>query len=235
MRTRIRCPWHNEKTASLVRRKGDWFCYGACHKAYKHEEVEAKVGEKIDYEYEEGDDAREDLHERFDYISSLPKRDIRGLALHSDFGGYFITWPDNQFYKYRKFTGEPKYVGPKGHKPPLFWARRRGTEALYIVEGEINALSAAVVIKDDVCSPGSASCFNPDNLGLHLTQIKQYSKVVVVLDNDKAGRQGLIEARALFLYKIPYAEFMLISPDCNEILSEEGPKALRDRLQGKDS
>ncbi len=84
--------------------------------------------------------------------------------------------------------------------------------------------------RDDVCSPGSATNFSASNLSKYLTAFKEYSKVVVVLDNDAAGIKGLIECRAAFLHKLPFVDYILLSPDANETLSENGPGALRDQL-----
>ncbi len=236
MRRRIRCLWHNEATASLVQVKGGWKCYGVCQKLYTNEEVKERTG--LHFEYEETDDEPEDLTERFRYIKSLPRREHRGLTFPTDERGYFICWPNDDFYKYRvQHPGiGSKYLGPKGRKPPLFWARRENRIALYITEGEINALSVAVALPGvDVCSPGSASMFNADNLSKYLTLFKGYSNVVVVLDEDAAGTKGLIEAKAFFLYKIPFISFMQLKPDANDILCESGKEALREKLQGKNT
>ncbi len=104
---------------------------------------------------------------------------------------------------------------------------------LAIVEGEINALSISEAFPEwDVCSPGSASNFNTENLSKYLHIFKQYSKLVVVLDDDAAGLKGLISSKAFFLYKIPFVQYILISPDPNEILVESGKEGLRKKVQG---
>lgn len=233
MKRRIQCPWHHEKTASLVRQKDRWVCYGACHKAYTLEEVAAKTGGKVDYEYQEEDYEKEDLEASIGRIRGLPRASIRGLELPVDDRGYYITWPDGDYYKYRLLnpgTGS-KYLGPRGHPVPLFWVRRRGSGTLYISEGEINALSIASAVSDSVCSPGSASCFNLRILGLHLTQFMQYSNVIVVLDKDAAGLKALIETKAYFLYKLPFVKYIPLEKDANQVLQDEGKQALREILQ----
>jgi hypothetical protein len=201
---------------------------------YTHEQVEQKLGEKIEYEYEE-DTEKEDLTEKFKYIESLPTELIRGFKFPTDERGYFICWPDRSFYKYRLYNPGKgsKYLGPKGHKPPLFWSRREGRPILAIVEGEINSLSVAKAVPEwDVCSPGSASMFNVDNLSKHLTEFTKYANLVVVLDDDPAGIKGLIEAQAFFLYKHPFVNYIKIKPDPNEVLLVEGSAALREKVQG---
>lgn len=230
MKQRIRCPWHNEKTPSLVRRKSDYYCYGSCTKAYTLQEVAAKG---IALEYEEDDECQENLEEKFNYITSLPRREIRGLIFPADTSGYYICWPDKSYYKYRLF--EPgrggKYLSPKGHFPTPFWTRKLLSGTVYVVEGEINAMSIAEAMPSvSVVSPGSASMFKSERLQKLLTILKEYSTVIVVLDDDPAGIKGYIEARAAFMYKLPFVKYLLIKPDANEILSESKEK-LRETLQ----
>lgn len=230
---RIQCPWHHERTASLVQYQAGWKCFGACQKFYTNEEVVSRTGEQYEYQGPVKED-KEDITEKLRYIRSLPTSDIRGLRLPADARGYYLVWHDADYYKYRLF--EPgkgsKYLNPRGHKPPLFWAKRAGSQTLSIVEGEFNALSVSLAYPEwDVCSPGSASCFNADNLGKHLTQFKNYSNILVVLDDDPAGIKGLIEAKAFLLYKLPFTSYKLVKPDPNEILVNEGPQTLRTELQ----
>lgn len=230
---KIRCPYHRDKTASLHQYGEYWFCFGSCAKQYTNKEVEEKTGEK--YEYEEEAPEPEDIEEKKKYILALPFKSIRSLEFRCDNRGYYIYWPTGDFYKYRLFEpGKgPKYIGPKGHKPPLFWARRSNANTLSVVEGEINALSIAKAIPDwDVCSPGSATMFSGSNLDKYLHIFKEYSNVVVVLDNDAAGTKALIEAKAFLLYKIPFITFIQTGQDANETLCEKGPEALRQALQG---
>lgn len=238
MRTRIRCLWHDEQTASLIRRKDDWRCYGACNKAFTHEEVEAKLGRKLEYEFTDEVEDKEVIQERYEYVETLSYQRIRGLLLRADKRGYFITWPDKSYYKYRLFDpGDgPKYLSPKGHKPSLLWCRKGTGMTLILAEGELNALSLAEAFPEyDVASPGSASMFSADNLGRYLPILKFYRKLIVILDDDSAGLKGLIEAKAFLLYKIPFVDFILMKTDANEVLSAEGGKeALRERVSGAD-
>lgn len=235
MRNRIRCLWHEEETPSLVQYKNGWRCFGACQRPYTNKEVEERAGQT--YEYHEEEENRDDLTEDVGAIAQLPRQRIRGLDFPADNRGYFIVWPDLTYYKYRPYepgTG-PKYIGPRGHRPPLFWARRTKAKILSVVEGEINALSVALAYPEwDVCSPGSASMFNADNLSKYLTVFKEYSNLVVVLDKDAAGLKALIEAKAFFLYKIPFISYVMMRPDSNDVLIEKGPEGLRGELQRAD-
>lgn len=85
--------------------------------------------------------------------------------------------------------------------------------------------------ESDHCSPGSASNFNSANLSKYLTVFKEYSNILVVLDNDAAGIKALIEARAFFMNKIPFVSYILMAPDGNDVLNEKGPSGLREELQ----
>lgn len=224
-----RCPWHEDRTASLKLMTYGWRCYG-CDKRPTHAEVETALGKTIE-QGETREVEKEDLKEKFKYINSLPKKEIRGLLLPEDERGYYIVWPDEQYYKYRLYSSKPKYVSPRGHQPPLLWARNGKGSTLWVVEGEINSLSVSKVVSDDVCSPGSATIF--DRLvKKHLTQFMQYSTINVVVDNDSAGIKALIAAKSTFLHNIPFAKYIRLEKDCNEILCEEGPKELRRRLLG---
>lgn len=81
----------------------------------------------------------------------------------------------------------------------------------------------------DVVSPGSATNFHR-LLKNMLTDIKQYSNVVVIVDKDAAGTKALIETKALFLYKIPFVNYVQLEQDCNEILVEKGKAGLQEVL-----
>jgi DNA primase len=233
VRDRISCVFHDDRTASLVRKKDRWHCYGACGKDYTLEEVAAKTGGKVDYEYCKEDYEKEDLEESFGRIKALPKRQLRGLEFHCDNRGYYIAWLDGDYYKYRLFNpgNGSKYLGPRGHPVPLFWARRSGSGTLYISEGEINALSIASAVSDSVCSPGSATNFNAAFLSRYLHMFSQYSRIVVVLDKDPAGLKGSIEARAFFMGKLPFVDYIKMEKDANWVLEYEGKQALREILQ----
>lgn len=227
------CPFHAEKTPSLVIYPTGYVCYG-CGKKGKLKELPENLQKEGQHVTEH---EPEDLTERFRYIDALPREYIRGLEFPADDRGYFVCGVDRNYYKYRLFNPGKgsKYIGPKGHSTPLFWAERKRKNTLCIVEGEINALSVARVMREwDVCSPGSASNFNTNNLSKYLTQFTQYANIVVVLDNDPAGIKALIETRATFLYKLPFVRYLQMDCDANEVLIVEGEEGLRGRLQGED-
>lgn len=237
MRQRIKCLWHQESTPSLIQYRNGWRCFGACQKTYSHEEVESLLGKEFDKEGLEFDD-KEDIKESLEYIKTLPTKTIRSIPnlLEPPQGGFYVVWPDSTFYKYRQPYGkEPKYLGPKGHKPPLFWGLRKNSKSLFLIEGELNCLSLAQAFPEsDHCSPGSATMFTSKNLEQYLTQFVGYDTLTVVLDNDTSGIKALIETKALFLYKLPFTKYILMDEDANEILCKYGKERLREEVQRAD-
>lgn len=229
MSKKIRCIFHAENTASLVLYKNGFKCFG-CGKRGQLKELPETL-QPLDGEIQ--DEEPEDLTEKYKYIDSLPRKRIRGFDLPADERGYYITWSDGSCYKYRLYDAGkgPKYVGPRGVKPPLFWARQSKARVLALVEGELNCLSVAQAMEEwAVASPGSASMFNQDNLSKYLPVCKQYSNIVVILDNDNAGIKGLIEAKAYLTYKLPFVEYIQMPVDANEIYESQGRNVLREVL-----
>ncbi len=124
------------------------------------------------------------------YISTLKKDYFRGFYLPFDEKGYYLVWPDKSYYKLRVFDpkAKNKYLGPRGHTPPLFWVRRSVKAALMICEGEFDAMSAALSLPElDVVSPGSAGNLSKD---AYLTEFLRYRTIIIVTDSDPAGMRG---------------------------------------------
>jgi DNA primase len=229
MSKKIRCVFHAENTASLVLYKNGFKCFG-CGKRGLLKELPENL-QPLDGEIQ--DEEPEDLTEKYQYIDSLPRIRVRGFDLPADERGYYITWADGSYYKYRLFNPAKggKYLSPRGHRPGLFWARQSKARVIAITEGELNSLSVAQAMEEwAVCSPGSASMFNQDNLSKYLPLIKEYSSVVVILDDDTAGIKGLIESKAFLLYKVPFVEFIQMPVDANEIYESQGRNVLREVL-----
>jgi hypothetical protein len=223
----MRCIFHVESTPSLVLYEKRFKCYGCGKSGLLTElpaELQPKEGEIETYE-------KEDLKEKYRYICSLPKKRIRGLDLHADERGYFITWPDQSYFKYRLYDNTAnKYLSPRGHRPPLLWVRRTGAAPLFITEGEVNAITLSQCVSGDICSPGSATNF-ANLLKRELTTLQEYSRVTVVLDDDAAGWKALIETKALLIYKIPFVDFLMISkPDINDNYVKGGKEAVLEVL-----
>lgn len=222
--SKILCPFHQEDTPSLEIYSDGYKCFGCgAQGSLKHLEQVGVEGVTAPPKV-----PPEDIKASLQEIKKFPKKSLRGFDFPSDDQGFYIMWPNNEFYKKRLFSPgkKGKYIGPRGHKPPLFYIKR-GSNTLYLVEGEINALSVAKAIPTvDVCSPGGTSQFDEDALTLCVN----YDTVVLVVDKDPAGIIAYIQissklvARGINTYRI------LMSEDANEVLMAYGEKELQKRL-----
>lgn len=181
----------------------------------------------------------ENIEAKMSYIRSLPEREIRGHVFRYDDRGFYICWPDGRYYKQRLFddSSPNRYQNPSGHKEPLFWARREGREQLFLVEGQINALSMREsFINSDICSPGAASNFMSKQSKYYLTQLLSYNRIVIVVDRDAAGVMAAIEMKGSLTGKVPFVTVVLMDPDCNDLYTKYGKEHLKkeveDRMSG---
>jgi hypothetical protein len=226
---KILCPFHAEDTPSCQVYADGFHCFGCG----AHGPLTALDG-KVRLEYAPKERQPEDVVARIEQIRQLPVRMVRGFAFHADAEGHYLIWPGGNYYKKRmEHDFGPKYVGPAGHQPPLFWGATGGLgSALIVVEGEFNAMSIAQACRGvTVCSPGGAGNFTAAHLkkfGLHSTV--EYSKLLVVADNDVAGAEAVINARGFFASHGRDAAWLLMSPDANDILVNHGPEALRKQI-----
>jgi hypothetical protein len=226
---KVICPFHAEDTPSCQVYADGFHCFGCGARGPL-----AQLDGRVKLEYVPKEREPEDMAPMWEYVNSLPVRQVRGVFVPADAEGYFICWPNRAYYKKRFFAPRgPKYIGPSGHQPPLFWATYPGpAAALVIVEGELNALSIGQVCpRLAVCSPGGAGNFTAAHLkkfGLHSTV--EYSKLLVVADNDVAGAEAVINARGFFASHGRDAAWLLMSPDANDVLVNNGPDELRKQI-----
>lgn len=120
---------------------------------------------------------------------------------------------------------EPKYLGVSGLETRLFNLRSlvSAGDHLCITEGEIDAISVEEAGIPAVGVPGV------DNWKPHHRRLFEgYSKVLVVGDNDPAGRRFMERVVA----EIPCAQPVTLgaAKDLNELLQEEGPDGIRAAL-----
>ena len=182
----------------------------------------------------------EDLKNTIGYIESLPLVETRGLKFPFDNTGYYVVWPDRDYYKLRKWVqrpGDPKYVGARGHKKPWFWANYVPepymSPACILTEGEINALSLKEAIKGlDIISPGSATNFYDKDMKSNVDLFGHYGKVIVLVDNDEAGVNGAIEFHKLVQPYNQDVRIILMEKDANTILCEHDGKEKLKKLLG---
>jgi hypothetical protein len=173
----------------------------------------------------------EDLAAAFDYIASLPVREVRGLLLPCDERSYYIVWPDRDYYKRRFFTSHgSKYIGATGHKKPWFWARGGGSTVV-VIEGELNCLSVAEATPYACVSPGGAGDFSSAQAKKNLPSIIQYDTILVVADADAAGAKAVIDLYGEIAGRGKTAKTLLMPTDANEVLQQRGKEELRQEIE----
>lgn len=227
---RFVCPRHQDSTPSLVAYSAtSAYCF-ACRVTIPLSEagVEGTV--------EVPTLPPEDLTAKVAYIEALPKKLIRGFDLPYDSMGYYLVWPYGVYYKYRKFVdGEPKYIGPRGHKPPLLkYQAPYGTNTAIVVEGEFNAKSIVHVYDAsmDVYCPGSAGNFYGKSSEGLLTALQRYRRIFIIADQDAAGAKAAIELKSRLLARgQAYTHIDLWAKDANDIMVQDGEEALQNRLK----
>lgn len=193
MRKRYLCPRHSEATPSAVVYGDGFYCFG-CSARGPVSELGLEANEKPEPEFVEDVDAT------IAYIDTLPRKEVRGFQLPYTQRGYYLVYPCRRYYKLRLEGAESgsKYRGPVGHHKVPFEAVVGRYPRLALIEGEFNALSLAAVEPEcDVISPGGAGDFySRQSDKYYCTYARRYEMIVVIVDNDAAGAQAAIEAKA---------------------------------------
>ena len=173
--------------------------------------------------------APENIEESIKKIDSLPKKEIRGFNLPCDESGTYLIWPDKSYYKLRRFDDSPRYIGPRGHRAPLFIIEG-SKHVLVVVEGEYNALSLKKIYeKNDgptIVSPGSAS-----ELTRHWQYYLLYKKIYVIVDRDAAGVANGIKLRDDLRKKGKSVTLIALEEDFNDMLQRNGTEEIKIRLK----
>ncbi len=173
--------------------------------------------------------APENIEEKIKEIDCLPKKEVRGFNLPYSESGVYLVWPDKSYYKLRRFDDKPRYIGPKGHKAPLFIIGGSKT-TLVVVEGEYNALSLKKIYeKDDgptIVSPGSAS-----ELIRHWKYYLLFQKIYVIVDRDAAGVANGIRLRDELKKKGKRVVLIALEEDFNDMLQRNGTQEIKKRLK----
>lgn len=218
--TRILCPVHKEHTPSCVLYEDSWHCFGCGARGSLSELGLAAPPPR----------PKENLVERMREIDQMPLVSIRGLTLPSDGVGYYIKWPDNTYYKKRlRIGGANKYLCPAGHTKPLLVAVRAPLSSpLFVVEGELNALSLALLAPGTVVSPGGAADFSSKK---YLQEFKKYNIIYIIADNDRAGYEAVVKLKAECLKYTHKVYAHLMERDFNDILVERGLAGVADEYE----
>lgn len=227
--TRVLCPRHEERTPScVVYSDGKYYCFSC-----------GASGKNVDIGFDNvrfTPKAKEDISKTRAYIDDLPLKPIRGLMLPADDKFYYVVYPGSDFYKKRRLSNETdnasKYVSPVGHHPPL-WVSGDGTHPfLCVVEGEINAASLhACATGVDIVSPGACTNFNLAKLKPVLTWLPRYKRILLFVDNDKAGISAAIKLNAELVPVNPRVYIQPMKADFNEILVKHGKEAVKETME----
>jgi DNA primase len=123
--------------------------------------------------------------------------------------------------------GCPKYIGVTGNPTRLFNTRavKRAGDTIVITEGEVDAITLNQIGIASVAVAGS------QNWKPHYRRIfTGFPKVVIVGDNDKAGRKFVKEvAKGLYSARVAIIEGEE-KEDCNSFFLKFGAEALREAL-----
>lgn len=225
MNKKYLCPKHFEKTPSAAVYGDGYFCFG-CGAKGPVTDLGIPAGERIEVTY------LEDIKATIAYIDTLPRKNIRGFSLPFNDRGYYLVYPNLEYYKFRLSDGQSnnKYRGPSGHKKPKFVAQSGSFPRLVLVEGEFNALSlAALELPWDVVSPGAAGDFYSKSRNNDLQEYAQYSRVDIVVDDDVAGLKAAMECSALLqtLNDTIEIKVWFVKEDFNETFTREGKEGLK--------
>lgn len=226
---KINCPVHNDNTPSME----IYETHGHCFSCGAHVSLEELGLAKEEHPKKK---EKENVEETLAYISRLPKLEQRGLALHSDAQGYYIVWPGKDYFKYRRYSvldGGVRYMGPRGHKAPLFWIKsEQKVDSVIIIEGELNALSLKAAYPNaafDIVSPGSAT-----ELGRHIESYLNYTNIVVFVDDDSAGIANGLVLKDELIKRGKTVVLVTLEKDFNDILQSEGVEGIKRFLEGVD-
>lgn len=227
--SKTRCPRHDDDTPSCEVYENGAYCFSGCGFIPLSE-----LG--LSNETRPKNRYREDLSTKRSYIASLPRATFRGFEFPYDERGFYLLFPESEYYKQRVFSpGDgPKYRNPSGHAQPLFRTRVLSLQRLLLVEGEINSLSLALAFPEyDVVSPGSATEFGSKKTVFSLTQLPYYDTIIIVVDRDAAGAGAAINAKVAMNNRAKEVHIVFLEEDANQIHNEKGLTALRETIEDK--
>jgi hypothetical protein len=216
MGNKVLCPIHNDHEPSMTV-YGKWAHCHVCKANILASELNLPENRSIPRP------EPTNVPERIKYIKSLPTKMIRGLQLPYDNSGFYLVWPQENYYKRRNYEGKVRYIGPSGVKAPLLVCPGTASH-LIVVEGELNALSlyGAAWGEYKIVSPGSAAEFLR-----HVKYYLGYSKITIIADYDAAGLVHGCQLKDLLLKSGKRVNLELMRKDFNQILQDENEEAVR--------
>ena len=223
MKKRYLCPKHTESTGSAVAYATGYHCFG-CGARGPLADLNLPAGIRPEISYVE------DLEKSIERIKHLPQKQIRGFSLNCNDKGYYLLWPNSDYYKFRSYSPENpggKYRGPSGHVKPWYWVDS-SHPTLVVVEGEFNALSlAALKLPLSIVSPGGAGDFYSRTAERELRGLCKFGTIFLVVDDDAAGAIAGIEASSkLKAMGANCVHIKLVKKDFNDVFTEQGKETL---------
>lgn len=228
---KILCPFHEENTPSCHLYPDGYSCFG-CGKRGPLTDLDLPEKSKALVKGRGTYYQQENLVLSIDRIRKLPTKLIRGIELPYDDSGYYIVYPGDQYYTKRLLNPSPpsdKYRGPKGHKKPLMVLNTQ-PGILFVVEGQLNALSLNACLDSAIVSPGSANDLNRKEF---IQFYLRYDHICVIVDEDPAGVVCGIALRDELLRHKKDVVLLPLKRDLNDIYVEEnGQEAIVKTIKG---
>jgi len=196
----------------------------SCEATYKTEGDTAPMGNKFK------DETLKGVEEITKTIRGISPDIFKQFSYYKDKSGAHVANMYNkegqvvaQKFRYKdktfSWSGKPKEVLPFGMH---LW--RSGGKAIYITEGELDAMSIAEGLggKYPVISVSNGAASAKKDLVKHIEFLNSYEKVVLCFDNDDAGLKATQEVSSIFppgkvhtINLAPYKDF-------NEVLKDKG-------------
>lgn len=236
---KIHCPFHEETTPSCHIYEDAFFCFGCGAKGG----LDKLPTDKVEFVRTSNfkNFYKEDVTSRIAYINTLPTKSIRGLILPYDLTGYYLVYPGAQYYIKRVWDtdGGSKYLAPKGTQRPLYKARYGSYEdnkrgPLLVIEGELNAASAAMVLGytgpiRTVISPGSACELNKPKC---IDYCLQYEYICIIVDKDAPGVAAGLQLKYKLIDKGKRVVLWPLEADLNNLLQQDnGQEKVKDEVR----
>lgn len=172
----------------------------------------------------------EDIVSTIRYIRTLPLQARRGLEFHTNGRGFYIVYPNDEYYKLRLFQGDSRYLSPTGTSAPPYLIHK-SYQKLIIVEGEINLLSLQKAYpehKATLCSPGSAG-----NLSKFLNLYLRYKDIWAIVDYDRAGVLAGVMLKQNLKQHGKRVHLVALDQDLNDTLQSSGVDGVRQQIKAE--
>lgn len=232
--SKINCPYHEDHTASMHIYADHAYCFG-CGKRASLDEIETPAIKKYPFKGGKYTGKPVNLKEKIASIRKGEVRSLRGFNLHCDGAYYYLIYPNDVYYVARSLRDDEntsKYRSPYGHKKPLYIANKGDSDTLFVVEGQFNALSLAVCLKDTdvsykhtIISPGAATDLNRNSF---VQYYLQYKNICIIVDKDAAGVAAGVELKDTLLKHDKRVYLLAVEQDINDLHVTQGQEKVKE-------